>query len=419
MSGFLSLVAIAAWAVSVLTVQALDIEDLWRIAADRRTGLESLRVSVTTVQDFDLRDGEPPSPWQLRSLSRTAIVDLVNRRYRVERTIEDSVSVVPRTAHFGFDGDVQSTLLPDELIGVVDHAAQVDALEESGVLTAALLCAPRPGGLGVDDSSLESFLAHGVLLPEMERVAGQPCFVVEAYLGEVHYATLWLDAEMGLLPRRKVVIGHDGMISSWIEVEATETHEVGAGRQMWLPTRWSSEVSMGGRVYHSYHETHAGSVVVNPAADESLFSIEFPPGTLVTDKVAGLTYLVGDGGEEIEVVANQTPALGAPPPATLIAPARETASSGGHPPGPSSQASSRPTETTVDRPHLNSQTQNTARVEPEAQEPGRGHQNYSGETALSPNVERFETPWMSLLTPALCVFGILVAAHVARRRVPR
>jgi hypothetical protein len=203
---------------------------------------------------------------------------------------------------FADDGELQTILVPRDGIGIVDSKSPVEPCSESAILSATLLNAPAPDGIGINDASLESFLAHGRLLSETEFFNERECHVVECYIEGNHYATLWLDVERDLMPMRCVEFGHNDTVSSALEVLSAAPFENGDDNGLWLPTSWRSELLIRGDIHHCTYEIAAEATALNPPLDEVPFRLAFPPGTRVTDYVRGLAYIVPASGEEIEII---------------------------------------------------------------------------------------------------------------------
>ncbi|MFH1747864.1 MAG: hypothetical protein ABIG44_12585 [Planctomycetota bacterium] len=210
------------------------------------------------------------------------------------------------------------------MLGLVDDYAQLDGRQEAGVLGVLMLNAPDPDGTGIEDASLESLLRHGTLAEEIEDVGGRPCYVVEAVFEGLHYATIWLDAERDLLPVKKVVYGRDGSEASVVVVnEAVTFEETWSGETLWVPTQWEAQIRIGGELLRRSFTVDAESIVVNPEVEENEFRIDFPPGTTVMDRVAGLTYTISESGEAVEVVGEDLARVQADLEAQLSLPAEK------------------------------------------------------------------------------------------------
>lgn len=280
----------------------LPIEALRDLAQQRVGMVRSLQLIYEVYQDPD-----PTQPAaQVPHIVRRVLVDAEHGRYSLDRTIvvsagndDDRVQV---TTHFDFDGVAQGAYLPDQHIGLLKEGPDLHALVESGLWGVMLWSPPAPDGLGIDDGSLVSLLAHGRVRPELETVGGRPCHVVDAFQESTPYATVWLDVDRDLLPMRRVTYGHDGQPVSEVIVESLVYLD---DRGYWLPESWRTTLHLRGRTLTKRTVIHPESVEINAPVDPADFSPRFPPGTVVTDQIAGLTYRVGPDGEPAEVLYQQ------------------------------------------------------------------------------------------------------------------
>lgn len=281
----------------------LPIEALRELAAERAGVVGALRVSYEVYQDPDPAQVSV----QLPHIIRHVLIDADRGRYSVDRTVAVSDAAgEPRTevtTHFDFDGVAQGAYLPERGIGLLKEDADLDPRVESGLWGVMLWSPPAPDGLGIDDGSLVSLLAHGRVRPHLETVGGRPCHVVDAFQQGVRYATVWLDVDRGLLPMRRVTYGHDGQPTSEVTVESVVYLE---DQDLWLPESWQTVLHLAGRQLSKRTVIHPESVEINPPVQDDDFAPRFPPGTIVTDQIAGLTYRVGPEGEPGEVLYEQT-----------------------------------------------------------------------------------------------------------------
>ncbi|MBU0640316.1 MAG: hypothetical protein KKB50_15735 [Planctomycetes bacterium] len=274
----------------------LTLDDLAALASARREKLNAVEVAFTVFQE-PLRGMESSF---ISSIHRETLVDLRTDRYSVRRTIQQPAKDDTETVAFAFDGDAETTLLVDSLIGIVDDSPALNGRLESGILATLMLNPPEPDGLGLSDGSLESLLQHGVLRDEREDVDGHLCHVVDAILDGVTYATVWLDAERDLLPLVRVVYGKDGeVVSKTIVKKAVGFEETSIGERAWIPAIWETQAQIRGQVVRSIYEADVESITVNPIVEDCDFRFDFPPGTRVTDRVAGITYTICETGEAI------------------------------------------------------------------------------------------------------------------------
>jgi hypothetical protein len=90
--------------------------------------------------------------------------------------------------------------------------------------------------------------------------------------------------------------GPTGRLSAKVEL---------SGEEVWVPTQWEQEIRIGGDVYTSSFEADVESIIVNPELEEDDFCIDFPPGTVVSDNIAGLMYSITESGDAVEIIAEQ------------------------------------------------------------------------------------------------------------------
>ncbi len=296
-------ILILAAATRGASAQVLPIEALHELARGRGELIRTLRISYEVYQDPDRRQTTAQIPHILRHV----LVDARNGRYSIDRTIVVSgLATEPSgkvTTHFDFDGVAQGAYLPERGIGLLKEGADLHPLAESGLWGIMMWSPPHPEGLGIDDGSLVSLLKRGRVRGELELVGDRPCHVVDAFEEGVRYATVWLDVERDLLPMRRVTYGHDGQPVVEVTVETVVYLE---DQDLWLPESWRTTLRLQGRTLTKRTVVHPESVEINPPLDEHDFAPRFPPGTIVTDQIAGLTYRVGPEGEPAEVLYEQT-----------------------------------------------------------------------------------------------------------------
>jgi hypothetical protein len=274
------------------------IDELRAVASARRSQLNALQVDFVTHQEAP--QGAPAFGQEIRWTSRRMLVDVPGGRYRMERSVGLTEDEEAELAHFAYDGEVESILLTQSQLGAVDETTSIKLREEARILALMMLNPPQPGGLGIDDGSLESLLEFGVLRDEVEEVNGRPCWVVDAVHEGIRYATIWLDLDRTLLPMKGVVLGQDGAEVSTFVATAVTALRSEAAEEIWFATRWDTEVEIAGYRVRTSVETDVESVVMNPPLNDSCFELHFPPGTTVADRVAGVVYRVPAPGEEVQ-----------------------------------------------------------------------------------------------------------------------
>ncbi len=275
----------------------LGIEQLRVLASNRPVRPSSLWVAYDVFQEPAAFD-----PTHIPHLFRSVLVDASTGRFFMDRSMEieqPGHEGETATATFAFDGEVQGAFLPDQLIGILTEGTDIDGLNESGLWGVMMLGEPQPGGMGIDDASLESLLAHGTVRDQLELVTDTPCHVVDAFYEGVRYATVWLDVERGLLPMKRVGWRLDGTASSTVTVDAVMFLE---DEQVWLPKSWQTEFQARGETLRTYTVVEPESIEINPPVYDEDFRPQFPPGTVVTNQISGQAYRITDSGEIGEIL---------------------------------------------------------------------------------------------------------------------
>jgi hypothetical protein len=276
----------------------LSIEELRGLAANRPVRPDSLLLAYDIFQDPAAFS--PDS--HIAHMYRNVLVDAATGRYSMEESkqIESAAhDSATQTVEFTFDGEVQAAFLPDQMMGVLREGADADGLQMSALWGVMMLGEPQPGGLGIDDASLESLLSRGTVRDQLEFVGETPCHVVDAYYEGVRYATVWLDVERGLLPMKRVGYGRDGNVSSAVTVDSVVFLEAG---QVWLPGSWQTEFQAMGETLRTHTVIEPESVKINPPVSDDDFRPWFPPGTTVSDLISGQAYRITDSGEIGEIL---------------------------------------------------------------------------------------------------------------------
>jgi hypothetical protein len=294
------LVALAGIAVlAAATVKGTGLDDLRAMATERRLRLGAVQLTFTVKQDVP--QGAAPTRDTITSISRSMLLDLDRRRFRMDRQCEFFGGEFGEPAVFTDNGEVASVLLSELLLGTVDSKQAVDGRSEAQALTLMMVNPPRPGGRGFDDGSLESFLQTATLRPDTDEVEGRPCFVVDHILDGVLYATVWLDTEHDLLPMKSVSFRADGTEVCRVMTTRMAPFRTSSGGELWLPLAWETEAWIGDAPVHNSVETDPESVVIGASADDSQFEPYFPPGTTVADHIAHLLYRVSETGEVVPI----------------------------------------------------------------------------------------------------------------------
>lgn len=140
-----------------------------------------------------------------------------------------------------------------------------------------------------------------------ELVDGVPCHViVEPALG----FRKWIDPAAGFATRFSETSRRDedsGAVTAGIKSRdlQSDLREVAPG--IWLPfvmvsVKYSqaSDAAAQEMSVEERHDTVAVRLAVNDDVPDSLFKLSFPPGTVVSDTVRDVAYVVGENGEELD-----------------------------------------------------------------------------------------------------------------------
>lgn len=290
------------------------IEDLRVLARERRESIGSLHAKFVVAQE-PLPDR--PSDVYIKSITRDVTYDANSGRYVIERTIELSDATPPIAVLFRFDGEISSLYVAELSLGAINAGPQLLAVPEVGPLAMLLMAPPADDGVGLDDGSLESFLAHATLREQFEMIGDRPCVVIDAWKDGVNYATLWLDIERDLMPARRVVYARDGGIASDVTIEESVAAQDSHGTWVHVPTRWASTAALGGGRVTARALCDPQSIEIDPPLDDELFWPQFPTWTNIADHRTGLLYTLGPDGEAIDYV----PDAAAESPSAATAPA--------------------------------------------------------------------------------------------------
>lgn len=270
----------------------LTIEELRGLARERRHIASSLFLSFDVFQE---PAGEGPADW-IPYMARSVLVDIDSGRFwtRRETEVQRSGDVETGLVELAFDGSIQTSFLPNESIGIIEEGSSVNGLVESALWGVMLLGEPQPGGLGIDDGSLENLLENGIVRADPESVGDSRCQVVDAEFGGVRYATVWLDVQHDLVPMRRIGYAPDGSILTDVTVDSLAFPE---NVQLWIPASWRTEFRARGTTFRSRSVVHVESIEFDPPIVADDFVIEFPPGTVVTDQIRGVVYRVAEPEE--------------------------------------------------------------------------------------------------------------------------
>jgi len=230
-----------------------------------------------------------------------------------------------------FNGDHSRSYEPHRAVGQI-HPGRRDGMENNADWYFELISIPvgptaekrKQTGLYVP-KALELADEYRVL-PKLEKVDGFLCHVVFG-----GWDTIWIDHQHGFCVRRRVIFGRTGPNDAGcLDSLAVCKDMVEADKGIWLPRScvrldYTTQVdpeSIRGKLA-SVHKVVVSNLVVNHVPD-SLFEIEFPPGTEVHDLINNRAYYVPKGEALLEkAIAQATPIVDGkvfPPPHALEEP---------------------------------------------------------------------------------------------------
>jgi hypothetical protein len=272
----------------------LTIDDLRALARTRREAIKSIDVSFTTNQtaiDGPRNDGFLPE-------FRQHLLVMVDAGFYRQHKFRPDEQKTSREFVESYVDDVLTTYSPGggAIITRADQPRSVG--KEVVVLRAAMLYPPQPGGIGLDDMSLESLLEYGVVRSSTEVFEGRDCYVVDAFIERPgiprsRYATVWLDPEHGLLPLRSIgYAGLEGEIGAEQVLSGVRKFTDSDGLSVWLPTSITSTSIVATKHYSVEHKVDADTLRLNSINGKDDLAIEFAPGTHVIDNLANTKYTI-------------------------------------------------------------------------------------------------------------------------------
>jgi len=144
-----------------------------------------------------------------------------------------------------------------------------------------------------------------IVRPNLEYVAGQPCHVVEIiYDYDVRGKTteikkvFWMAHDRGMCPMKFQKL-RNGELEEEIAIERIAVTDMD-GNSVWYPQKAYRTISHD-EIGTIRNELTVTDFVPNVEVDEDTFRFDFPLGTHVSDRVLGLSYVVGDTAPDGEV----------------------------------------------------------------------------------------------------------------------
>lgn len=270
----------------------LTLTDLTNLATLNRDAISSLDVT------FSIRQ-ETPDAFQINNQRpiyyrhQRYLFDLNHpTRYRVDVAQQSTKTSPTSRVALAHDGEVHTRLNPNSNAGLISsEPPNRTPKKEDPVLIAALMYPPTPAR-GIDDGSMVSLLEHGRLRDGFARVDGHDVYVVDAYFDGVRYATVWLDANRGVIPLRAVTYDADDEITWEQHISDVRQFSDDYGNRVWLPISIQSNGVLRGFEIVTITEVDPERTILNPPVPPERFRIEFPPGSTVYDAGLEITFKI-------------------------------------------------------------------------------------------------------------------------------
>lgn len=281
------------------TAQGLTIDDVIRIAEASRSDIRGMEVG------FVIRQEVVEDPGKSAQLPRPAVEQLYSHlrmEYQSDRYFytykagEDA----PQLAS-AFDGVVETLYNDQSGQGAVTakNKPGINPQDKNPFLAAAMMFPPRPGGFGMDDSSIVSFLRNGTLREQTEIIDGHTCYVVDASAKHidghaVKYATMWVDVERGVLPIQIEIFGDQEEVVTRQRISNVTEFRDMVAMPVWLPARIEKEMRFPGTnaTIRQVIEAQTDLFQLNPEFTAESFRVEFAPGTVVIDTASDTSFTV-------------------------------------------------------------------------------------------------------------------------------
>lgn len=235
------------------------------------------------------------------------------KRYHLRYSLSpDGFDDPERLVEFAFNGKNTQSYTGNSKSGVISPGQKGGSEENENALkrdiflttnkTPDILKDKYPNGIPELTKwfKLGKLRAKVIVRPNLETVNGESCHVVEIIddsdvggkpreLKKIY----WLAHNKGMCPMKyRWVL--NGEIES--EMEVTEIAAVDMdGNEIWYPKK-SFKTILHGVLGMTKNELTVTEFVPNVEVDDSTFVLDYPPGTHVSDRVLGLSYIVGGAG---------------------------------------------------------------------------------------------------------------------------
>ena len=197
---------------------------------------------------------------------------------------------------FAFDGNITREYWPKSKIGAIRRGLTGRDVELMNRSTTYMLSDLSPDPQLPNRQPrfvrlFEKYSSKQVVLPDLEKVAGEMCHVI-ILTGEGSSARtykIWVAQDKGMLPLKfQEYLGEK--LEAEIEVEKIAKTETSAG-PIWYPAK-------ARRLYNRtfgkiQYEFVMKEFLPNIEVDENTFTFEFPKGTRINDHIVGFMYVAG------------------------------------------------------------------------------------------------------------------------------
>lgn len=230
-------------------------------------------------------DSPKPTRWQY--------IDRVEEGVKFHTRYSNSAQGLSHAASVleaAFDGAIGTEYIAATSQGTVERGLKGRNFERMNSLAVAMMADPI-GPQRKPRLSLMALVPEDKLkvLPELARVADEPCHVVELGNLPADGYRVWLAHEKGMLPLKFEAYDH-GQVTAKVTVEKLASTETVTG-PIWYPAKSRRTVFRSNARFE--YELTVEQFVPNVATDEKTFRVQFPRGTHVGDFVAGVEYTVG------------------------------------------------------------------------------------------------------------------------------
>jgi hypothetical protein len=134
-----------------------------------------------------------------------------------------------------------------------------------------------------------------------DSLYGEKVLKVSISNGDTYVADFWVEPDKGYALRKAIRRERAHGNGDWVDLEITNvTRIVEAGQQIWFPLEGSSELDYPGKPGTKMRLSFVAqnAVANDPHFDRGIFTIPFPEGYFITDRVHGGVFRAKDGGDD-------------------------------------------------------------------------------------------------------------------------